>query len=65
MAQRIMRKKNRATVKGVAVRRVTLKNGNNIIRIGGVTYRNSAKTNSNKSSSSRKRKKIAVKKKKS
>lgn len=58
MAQRVRMKKNRNTVKGVAIKRTSNKTGYNTITVGNMTIRN----NSNSGSSSKKKKKVAVKK---
>ena len=61
MAQRVRMKKNRSTVKGVAIRRTSNNSGNNTIRVGNVTIRNHGV--GNRSNSNRKKKKYAVKRK--
>lgn len=60
MGQRIRSKKNRATAKGVAIRRTNNGSGNNTIRIGNVTIRN----NGNAGNSRKRKKKVAVRRKK-
>lgn len=58
MGQRIRTKKNRATAKGVAIRRTNNGSGNNTVRIGNKTIRNNG-------NSRRKKKKIAIRRKRS
>lgn len=60
MGQRIMRKKNRTTVKGVAIKKTSNKTGNNTIKVGNITIKN----NGNGNSKNKKKRKIAVKRKK-
>lgn len=58
MAQRIMRKKNRTTVKGVAIKRTGGSNPNNTVTVGNVTYRGGGKSTAKRSGNkTRKRRK--------
>lgn len=58
MGQRIRSKKNRNSVKGVAVKRTGANNPNNTIKIGNVTLKGSGKSleTSNKNRTKKKRK---------